>query len=225
MDNNSISFNPASVADSTCVQEQVVKGSLSSSNLNKCDELEEVDLDFHKYDYRSGNPAVFCCTYHKYNEGRSLTGGMWLDLSTFSSYDDFIAACRWLHRDEGENAEFMFLDYENFPVPFYSESCMDEDTFDRIQEFAALDADEQEAFEAFLDVTCDKNVSFDDFRERYCGKWESEREFAEHLCDELDMFHNVPESVSRFFNYKAFARELFMSDYDMSDDGHVFRTC
>ena len=74
MDNNSISINPSSGADSTSVQEQVVKGSLSSSNLNKCDELEEVDLDFHKYDYRSGHPAVFCCTYHKYNEGRPLAG-------------------------------------------------------------------------------------------------------------------------------------------------------
>ncbi len=74
MDNNSISFNPASGADSTSVQEQIVKGSLSSSNLNECDELEEVDLDFHKYDYRSGHPAVFCCTYHKYNEGRPLAG-------------------------------------------------------------------------------------------------------------------------------------------------------
>ena len=98
-------------------------------------------------------------------------------------------------------------------------------TFDRIQEFAALDADEQEAFEAFLDVTCDKNVSFDDFRERYCGEWDNEEAFAEHLVEELDMFHNVPESVSRFFNYKAFAHELLMSYYDMSDDGHVFRTC
>ena len=224
MDNNFNSINPASVADSTSVQEQIVKGSLSSSNFNIDVELEEVDLDFHKYDYRSGNPAVFCCTYHKYNEGRSLTGGMWLDLSSFSCYDDFMAACRWLHRDESD-PEFMFLDYENFCAAWYSESCMDEDTFDRIQEYAALDADEQEAFEAFLDVTCDKNVSFDDFRERYCGKWDSEREFAEHLCDDLDMFHNVPESISRFFNYKAFARELFMSDYDMSDDGHVFRTC
>ena len=224
MDNKFNSINPASVADSTSVQEQIVKGSLSSSNFNIDVELEEVDLDFHKYDYRSGNPAVFCCTYHKYNEGRSLTGGMWLDLSSFSCYDDFMAACRWLHRDESD-PEFMFLDYENFCAAWYSESCMDEDTFDRIQEYAALDADEQEAFEAFLDVTCDKNVSFDDFRERYCGKWDSEREFAEHLCDDLDMFHNVPESISRFFNYKAFARELFMSDYDMSDDGHVFRTC
>ena len=59
-----------------------------------------------------------------------------------------------------------------------------------------------------------------------------------------------PESITRFFDlrsssfatrhsqnkfdfalaapsgdFKAFARELFMSDYDMGDGGHVFRTC
>ena len=113
MDNNFNSFNPVSGADSASVQEQLVKGSLSSSNFNIVDELEEVDLDFHKYDYRSGHPAVFCCTYHKYNEGRPLAG-MWLDLTTFSTYGDFIAACRWLHRDEAD-PEFMFLDYENYP--------------------------------------------------------------------------------------------------------------
>ena len=223
MDNTSNSFNPVSGADSASVQEQIVKGSLSSSNFNIVDELEEVDLDFHKYDYRSGHPAVFCCTYHKYNEGRPLAG-MWLDLYTFSSYEDFIAACRWLHRDE-EDPEFAYLDFENYPSEWYSESCMDEDTFERILEYADLDSDEQEAFKAFLDVTCDSDADFDDFRERYCGQWDSEEAFAEHLCDELCMFDNVPESISRLFDYSAFARELFMSDYDMGDDGHVFRTC
>ena len=54
---------------------------------------------------------------------------------------------------------------------------------------------------------------------------ESEEEFAQHLADELCMFDNVPESITRFFDFKAFARELFMSDYDMGDGGHVFRTC
>ena len=167
MDNNSIPFNPASGADSTSVQEQVVKGSLSSSNLNKCDELEEVDLDFHKYDYRSGHPAVFCCTYHKYNEGRPLAG-MWLDLYTFSCYEDFVAACRWLHRDE-QDPEFAYLDYENYPDEWYSESCLDEATFERILEYADLDDDEQEAFRAFLDVTSDsQGVSGCHERQR-CG--------------------------------------------------------
>ena len=45
------------------------------------------------------------------------------------------------------------------------------------------------------------------------------------FADELCMFDNVPESITRFFDFKAFARELFMSDYDMGDGGHVFRTC
>ena len=58
MDNNSISISPASVADSTSVQEQVVKGSLSSSNLNECEgcffEGDEFDLENYKYDYRTG---------------------------------------------------------------------------------------------------------------------------------------------------------------------------
>ena len=74
--------------------------------------------------------------------------------------------------------------------------------------------------------------------------------FAEHLADEFCMFDNVPESITRFFDllsssfatqhspnrfgfalaapsgdFKAFARELFMSDYDKGDGGHVFRTC
>ena len=148
MDNNFNSFNPVSGADSASVQEQLVKGSLSSSNFNIVDELEEVDLDFHKYDYRSGHPAVFCCTYHKYNEDRPLAG-MWLDLTTFSTYGDFIAACRWLHRDEAD-PEYMHLDYENMPDSFYSESGMSEDTFESIQEYAELDDDEREAYEAYI---------------------------------------------------------------------------
>jgi antirestriction protein len=119
----------------------------------------------------------------------------------------------------------MFLDYENYPDSLYSESIMSEDTFERIQEYAELDDDEREAYEAFMDVTCESAPSMEAFRERYCGEWDSEEAFAEHLTDELCMFDNVPESITRFFDFKAFARELFMSDYDMGDGGHVFRTC
>lgn len=149
---------------------------------------------------------------------------MWLDLYTFSCYEDFVAACRWLHRDESD-PEFAFLDYENYPDEWYQESCLDEDTFERILEYAELDEDEQEAYRAFLDVTSDSDADFADFREKYCGQFDSEEEFAQHLADELCMFDNVPESITRFFDFEAFARELFMSDYDMGDGGHVFRTC
>ena len=193
---------------------------MSTENIINVAEVEEVDLDFHKYDYRSGHPAVFCCTYHKYNEGRPLAG-MWLDLTSFSTYEDFVDACRWLHRDEAD-PEFAFLDYENFPDAWYQEGSLDEDTFERIQEYAELDEDDREAYEDYLDdMNSDGNIS--DFRESYNGHWDSEEEFAENLVDELGMLSDAPESLKRFFDYKSFARELFIDDYYMSDNGHVFR--
>ncbi len=75
-------------------------------------------------------------TYHKYNEGSLY--GMWVDLVACGNYDTFIEVCHKLHADESD-PELMFQDYENFPEKWYSESCMDEDTFDNIMEFAKLD--------------------------------------------------------------------------------------
>ncbi len=82
------------------------------------------------------------------------------------------------------------------------------------------------------------------------GNVKQEVEDFKHFADELCMFDNVPENITRFFDmrsssfatrhrtnkfgsalaapsgdFKAFAGELFMSDYDMGDGGHVFRTC
>ena len=95
MSNNSLSFEFASGADSTQVQEQVVKScSSSSSNLNNAskrvkaelalslpsgsikgvaNEVEvceaELDLADFKFDYRTGNPAVYVSSYHRYSCG------------------------------------------------------------------------------------------------------------------------------------------------------------
>ena len=226
MDNNSISFNPASGADSTSVQEQVVKGSLSSSNLNECEgcffEGDEFDLENYKYDYRTGHPAVYVGTYHKYNCGSLF--GAWLDLTTFASYEDFCEVCRFLHRDEAD-PELMFQDMENFPDEWYSESGLDEDTFDLILQYADLDDDERRAFDAYIENKGsgrDAEV-FDDFRDKYVGEFDSEEEFAEHIADECGMLDKVPESIKQYFNYERFARDLFASDYDFFDNAFVFR--
>ena len=110
------------------------------------DEVEEFDLDDYAYDYHTGNPAVYVGTYHKYNCGSIF--GKWLDLTAFADYDEFIAVCRYLHRDEAD-LEFMAQDYENFPAEWYTEGFMIREQFEHIQEFAELDEDEREAYEAF----------------------------------------------------------------------------
>lgn len=166
-----------------------------------------------------GNPSVYCGTYGKYNNGSLF--GLWLDITKFNDYDEFIDVCRQLHADE-EDPELMFQDYECFPRELYSESCMDEDTFDQILEYGELSEDEKEAVDNFLE---NNDFDMEKFREAYVGKWDSEEEFAYHIIEECYDLDKMMGDLSRFFDYDAFASELFDSDYYMGDDGHVFRNC
>ena len=219
-------LSAASGADSTQVQEQSVKSfSSSSSNLNNCvevDEVEEFDLKDYALKDFDGSPAVYVGTYGKYASG-SLRG-VWLDLTTFADYDEFLAVCAYIHRDEAD-PEFMAQDFDSFPREWYTEGFMSEREFDLIQAYAELDDDEREAFEVYVSAfgsSRDDISIFDNFREAYNGKWSSEEEFAEQLAEDCCMLHGAPESLKMYFDYKAFARDLFIDDYYF-ESGFVFR--
>ena len=166
-----------------------------------------------------GNPSVYCGTYGKYNNGSLF--GLWLDITKFNDYDEFIDVCRQLHADE-EDPELMFQDYECFPRELYCESCMGEETFDKILEYGELSDDDKEAFDDFLQ---NNDYDMEKFHEAYVGKWDSEEDFAYHIIEECYDLEKMMGDMARFFDYEAFARELFMSDYFMGDNGHVFRNC
>lgn len=165
-----------------------------------------------------GNPSVYCGTYAKYNEGSLY--GLWLDLTSFDSYDEFIEVCNQLHADEVD-PELMFQDFGGFPSCLYSESCMDEETFDKIIEYANLSENEQEALDDYLSF---HDFDIEEFKCRYQGKWSSEIEFAEHIVNE---FYDLDKMgiLAQYFDYEAYARDIFSSSYDMGDNGHVFCSC
>lgn len=70
-------------------------------------ETLKMDVGYHKSSL-TGEPSVYCGTYAKYNDGNLC--GLWLDLSTFDGYDEFINFCKALHADE-DDPELMFQDY------------------------------------------------------------------------------------------------------------------
>ena len=223
--NTDLILSAASGADSTQAQEQSVKSfSSSSSNLNdvEVDEVEEFDLRDYALTYFDGSPAVYVGTYGKYASG--TLRGVWLDLTTFADYDEFLAVCRYIHRDEAD-PEFMAQDSEGFPREWYTEGIMSECEFDLIREYAELDDDEREAFEVYVSAfgsSRDDSTIFDNFREAYCGKWSSEEEYAEQLVDDCCMLEGAPEFLKSYFNYAAFARDLFIDDYYF-ESGYAFR--
>ena len=124
-----------------------------------------------------GEPSVYVGTYGKYNDG-SLCG-LWIDLSTFNDYDEFIDFCKAIHADE-EDPELMAQDYEGFPRQWYNEGFMSEDDFDNILEYSDMcDKHGQEAVDDYLEF----HDELDNFEEACCGEWDSEEDFARHIID------------------------------------------
>lgn len=161
---------------------------------------------------------VYVSTYAKYNSGSFK--GEWLSLSDYYNKDEFLEACKKLHSDE-EDPEFMFQDWEYIPDGFISESSIDEEVFEMIQEAEGLSGSEQNAFFAYLEHF-GEHGGVQDFWEKYMGEFDSERDFAEYIIDETQ-----PDALSDFaksyFDYEAYARDLFMGDF-LYLDGFVFRS-
>lgn len=102
----------------------------------------------HKSDC-SGNPSIYCGTYGKYSGEKGICG-LWIDLTTFYDYDDFLNFCYAIHADE-EDPELMFQDYEGFPRQWYYVGFMSEDNFDNILEYSEMgDLARYFDYEAFL---------------------------------------------------------------------------
>ena len=178
-------------------------------------DLQEAVIN-HKSDC-DGQPSVYVGTYGKYNDG-SLCG-LWIDLSTFNGYDDFIDFCKAIHADE-EDPELMAQDFEGFPRQWYNEGFMSEEDFDHIQEYTELcdkyDVDAVDDYMEFAD-------ELDNFEEAYCGEWDSEEDFARHIVNECYNLEKLMGDLSRYFDYEAFGHDLFMWDYNMGANNHVFR--
>lgn len=160
-------------------------------------------------------PAIYCGTYGKYNNG-SLDGA-WLDLEAFDSYDEFLEICALLHDDE-DDPEFMFQDYQGFPREWYDESGLKE-SFDNIVEYCKLDENDREVFDTYYEWS--GNADFAHFRDHYMGKFDTEEDFAEYIVSECYDLDNMMGDLSFYFDYERYARDLFMTDYAFCD-GYVF---
>lgn len=159
-------------------------------------------------------PAVYVGTYHKYNCGSIF--GKWFELTEFDGREDFYAACQALHADEWD-AEFMFQDQEGIPSQFVSECSID---WDFIAAYRRAGEEGREAaFIAWAEYTgeCD----YDAFDDAYRGEAESEEDYAREMIEDNGLLNEVPEPLRSYFDFEAWARDLFSSGY-VFHDGYVF---
>ena len=161
--------------------------------------------------YDGDTPKIYVGTYAKYNDGS--IDGKWIDLTEYNTYEDFVDACRELHKDE-KDPEFMVQDYENFPRRWYHEGGLpSEEEFDKINEFYMMDDGDKEAYEAFLDLNLWDDDSIETFLEKYEGHFNTPEDFGVHAVDVFGM----PENAESYIDYEAFGRDLTM-DWHRGDE-------
>jgi len=145
---------------------------------------------------------------------------MWIDLTTFASYAEFMEFCNRLHANESD-PELMFQDFENYPEEWYCEGCMGEDTFNKIKEYAQMGELKQGAYRAYLSNWGDGTL--EDFEERYEGGYDSPEDFAAQLCEESGYFKNIPQWLQGCIDYSAVWRNLDTGGDYVEVDGYIFR--
>ena len=151
---------------------------------------------------------VYVGTYNKYNSGSLF--GKWLDLSDYSDKDEFLEACAELHKDEQN---------------LISESWLSDKFFELRDAIEKLSETQQEAFFVWCDHH-NSDISEEDaddliasFEDEYQGEYKDEEDYAYEIVEEC---YDLPEFAKTYFDYSAFARDLFITDYWM-DNGFVFR--
>lgn len=173
----------------------------------------------HEQTNGSDSPALYCGTYGKYNSGNLR--GMWLNVSTFESYEDFINFCKAIHADESD-PELMYQDFSNMPGSLYHE-IMGEEEFNNIAKYCELCDDYSvEAVDDFLEFYSTDDL--DNMHDAYVGVYDSEEDFARELVNDCYDIDKMMGSLACYFDYEALARDLFISDYHFGSNGTVLRT-
>jgi antirestriction protein len=144
--------------------------------------------------------AVYVGTYAKYNDGN--LAGEWLDLEDYTDKQDFLAACKELHKDEAD-PEFMFEDWEGIPDGMIGECFIEDAAF----EFVQLEEKDRAIVRAYREYV-DQSASADDAIEAYRGTYESPADYAESFHCETGSLQNVPEDLAYHIDWESVAREM-----------------
>ena len=189
------------------------------ADLGYTPEILKEAISEHELNHQSDSPALYCGTYGKYNSGNF--NGIWVNVSTFGSYEYFINFCKAIHADE-EDPEIMCQDGENIPDSLGSES-MGAEEFENILKYCDLCDDYSvSAVDDFLEWFGPED--FDRMDDSYMGVFDSKEDFAREIVNDCYDINKMMGDLAYYFDYEAFTRDLFIGDYLFGSHGTVLRT-
>lgn len=164
-------------------------------------------------------PRIYVACLAAYNSG--ILHGEWIYAN--QSADEIQAEVEAMLKDSPapDAEEWAIHDHEGFLGMPISEST----SFEDVAALAELIEKHGQAYADYVSNVGAHYATVEDFQESYQGEFANERAFAESILDDCYEAASWPEPARNYFDYDAFARDLFMGDYTISANGHVFRSC
>ena len=157
--------------------------------------------------------SVYVTTYKKYDE-KNLSGE-WLTLGNYKNYENFIQACKDLHKDE-ENPKLMFFNWKGAKVfkLFIQEYGIDENIF-LINDLGEIE-DYVIAYIAYVGEVSQEIV--EDAQEKYVGEFENYEELGRYFVEEIYAME-IPKGLEYYIDYEKYGRDI---SYDLIEVGDYY---
>ncbi|HAT9314908.1 TPA: antirestriction protein ArdA [Legionella pneumophila subsp. pneumophila] len=150
-------------------------------------------------------PSIYVACLASYNN--SMLHGVWIDAT--QSEDDIMKEIWEMlgNSSEPDAEDYAIHDYEGFG----NMTIHEYEGISHIVEYGSFIKEHGELGLALL-----SDYSIDDaqtmLEEHYQGSYDSEVDFARQLFDDC-YSHQMPDSLSCYFDFELFARDLFINDY------------
>lgn len=166
-------------------------------------------------------PRIYVACLASYNAGK--LHGCWIDCEGKDADDIQEEVDNMLRASPISHAEeWAIHDYEGFAGIEIGEH----ESFADVAQHVEMLAAHGEEWAAYVRIVGEHYATGDGFEDAYQGTYSSEEAFAEELAEDTGMLSGVPESIRCYFDFKAFARDLFICDYNYDDEtGAVFLNC
>ena len=145
----------------------------------------------------------------------------WIDCEDYDNWDELLQDQPG-YTESWDDLEWIASDSEGLADHFVG-TCdsFDWDEYTDCRDFETHSDEAEEAKGVYIDWM--GSWDRDHFEESYAGSgYESEQDYAEQFIDEVGYLDEMPEHLRAYFDYEAFARDLFIDDYHF-DQGHIFR--
>lgn len=143
---------------------------------------------------------------------------VWLDLSKFESYEEFEKVLFELFPFQ----EIYFRGYNGIPKEMYEKFQADwEEAFEDFVLYEDSNAETRLAYERYL-RDMDSLGTFNEFTARYVGYFGSEEDFAIQYVEEIGLLDEIDSNIAMYFDYNAYARDLFLNGEFTYCNGYVF---